>query len=331
MDIYTIWFVLIGLLLLIYSSLEGFDLGCGIIALFVRKSDPLADDKRFFLTNAIAPVWDENEVWIIAAIGGMFAAFPNAYAAVFSGFYLAVMLLLIAIIFRAISLEVRSKVNSALWKKSWDMTFGISSLLIPLVLGVALGNVILGIPLDVNLESNISFFELFRPFPLLMGIAVVALFYFHGSLFAHLKAPEKLQAEMLKTVKRSGFILLIAYLVLIAGTAIFFLETKELFVFSLPILLLVSMIWLIRKNYIKVSFLLSVCFIVINWLLVGIYLFPNLVYDINGVNHITMYNAASSPDTLKNMLIIAAIGVPIVMAYTVFLYRVFRGRVELDN
>lgn len=331
MDINTIWFILIAVLLVIYSVTEGFDLGCSIIHLFSKS-----ESKKRLVTNAIAPVWDENEVWIIGALGGMFAAFPNAYATVFSGFYLAVIVLLLAIIFRSIGLEVRNKLSGDRWRKGWDIAFGLSGLLIALLLGVALGNVFYGIPLNSALDTDISLLYLLRPYPLLMGLTVVAVFYLHGVFFAFIKAPESLEGEFKKLMIPGALLMTVLY----AALAVFTVAVgpgKEnpgilpaIFggIAALEILLIFVFI---SKTKIKAAFTLSTAFIVTNWLIIALMMFPNMIIDINGVNHITAYNAASSAPTLTNMLIIAAIGIPLVVVYTVVLYRVFRGKINLDE
>jgi cytochrome d ubiquinol oxidase subunit II len=331
MDINTIWFILIGVLFIVYSVLEGFDLGVSMIHLFSKS-----ESKKRLLTNAIAPVWDENEVWIIGAVGGMLAAFPNSYSTVFSGFYLAVIVLMFAIIFRSVGLEIRNKVNSPGWRKGWDVAFGLSGLLIALLLGVALGNVFYGIPLNDKLDTNISFIALLRPYPLVMGLTVVATFYLHGALFAFLKAPVSLEEEFKKLLK-PGFALLAVLYVALAAFTFVAGPGKEnpgilpAILGGVAIIELLLVFVNINKTKIGTAFIFSTAFIATNWVIIMLMLYPNMVIDSNGINHLTIYNAASSEATLWNMFIIAAIGVPIVIAYTIYLYRVFRGKVNLEE
>src|SRR5512147_1077494 len=174
MDLNTVWFLLIGVLLTGYAILDGFDLGVGVLHLFARD-----EEERRLHINAIGPVWDGNEVWLLTGGGALFAAFPVVYATVFSGFYLALMLLLVALILRAVSMEFRSKVDSPGWKKVWDWAFGIGSLLPAILFGVAFGNVLRGIPINEQGLFTGSFLELLNPYAILIGLLSLALFTMH--------------------------------------------------------------------------------------------------------------------------------------------------------
>jgi len=186
MDLNVVWFFLIGFLLVGYSILDGFDLGTGILQLFTRTEE----DKRALL-RAIAPFWDGNEVWLITGGGAIFAAFPHVYATVFSGFYLALILLLVGLIFRALSIEFRDQVESVAWKSFWDKAFSVSSLIVTLLLGVALGNIYIGIPLDDGMNYTGSFFTLLRPIPLAIGLTGVFMICTQGSAYLLLKTEKK--------------------------------------------------------------------------------------------------------------------------------------------
>ncbi|MFW5663191.1 MAG: cytochrome d ubiquinol oxidase subunit II, partial [Bacteroidota bacterium] len=181
-DLNIAWFILIGILLTGYAILDGFDLGIGALYLGVKD-----DTERRLMLNSIGPVWDGNEVWLVTGGGALFAAFPHVYATVFSGFYVALMLLLFVIIFRAVAIEFRSKKESKKWRQSWDIAFSTSSIVIALLMGTALGNIIVGIPLDSEYEANISLLEMLKPYPLLVGITTVALFMMHGAIYGVLK------------------------------------------------------------------------------------------------------------------------------------------------
>lgn len=176
MDLNTIWFVLVAVLITGYAVLDGFDLGVGVLHLLTKKEE----EKRVNI-NAIGPVWDGNEVWLLTGGGALFAAFPVVYATVFSGFYIALMLLLLALIFRAVSFEFRGKVENERWKKSWDYAFGIGSLLPLILFGVAIGNILRGIPIDINGIFTGNFFTLLNPYSILVG--VLSLFLFTMSWF----------------------------------------------------------------------------------------------------------------------------------------------------
>jgi cytochrome d ubiquinol oxidase subunit II len=177
-DLNVIWYVLVGVLFTGYAMLDGFDLGVGVLQLFVRK-----DEHRRLFLNSIGPVWDGNEVWLVTGGGALFAAFPEAYATVFSGFYLPFMLLLCSLIFRAVAIEFRSKEEWTWWRQFWDVAFSAGSLLASLLIGVAMGNIVRGIPLDGDHEFAGSFLGLLNPYALLMGVTTVLLFAMHGAIY----------------------------------------------------------------------------------------------------------------------------------------------------
>src|SRR5262249_38476343 len=185
MDLHAIWFILLGALLAGYAVLDGFDLGVGILHLVART----ARDRRLFI-NAIGPIWDGNEVWLITFGGALFAAFPIAYATVFSGFYTAFMALLFALIFRAVSIEFRSKMNSERWRHAWDIGFFGSSLLASFLFGVAVGNIMIGVPLDERGVFTGSIIDLLNPYALMAGVTVVTMFAMHGAIYLFLKLPK---------------------------------------------------------------------------------------------------------------------------------------------
>jgi len=187
----TIWFLLVGVLLIGYAILDGFDLGVGVLTLF-RKN---AHDRRLMI-NAIAPVWDGNEVWLLTGGGALFAAFPPVYATVFSGFYLAFMLLLVFLILRGISMEFRSQVDSPAWKNFWDLMFGIGSLVPAILYGVAIGNILRGIPLDETQTFTGTFLGLLNPYAILIGVLGLVMFVCHGAIYMTMKAEGQLEDDM---------------------------------------------------------------------------------------------------------------------------------------
>ena len=191
MDLQTTWFLLVGVLLAGYTILDGFDLGVGTLHLFLAKDDR---ERRTSL-NSIGPVWDGNEVWLLTGGGALFAAFPPVYATVFSGFYLALMLLLVALIVRAVSLEFRSKEASPRWRQGWDVAFAVSSALPALLFGVALGNVLRGVPLDADGEYAGTFFTLLNPFALVVGLGGLAMFVMQGACWLNLKTEGAMKAR----------------------------------------------------------------------------------------------------------------------------------------
>ncbi len=207
MDLNILWFVLLGVLLTGYAVLDGFDLGVGMLHLAARNEK----DRRLML-NSIGPLWDGNEVWLVTFGGAMFAAFPNAYATVFSGFYEAFMILLFALIFRAVSIEFRSKRESPAWKRFWDYSFFVASALATFLFGVAAGNALLGIPVDAGGEFTGSFFGLVRPYTVLIGLLTVSFAVMHGAIYLYLKTEGELQQVVHRWMWRGFGLTLICYM-----------------------------------------------------------------------------------------------------------------------
>jgi cytochrome bd ubiquinol oxidase subunit II len=336
MDIYELWFILLGLLLAGYAVLDGFDLGVGILHPLARD-----DRERRIFINSIGPLWDGNEVWLITFGGALFAAFPEAYATVFSGFYAAFMLLLLAFVFRATSIEFRSKFHSAVWRKIWDFGFFASSLLASFLFGVAVANAMIGIPLNERGVFTGVFLDLLQPYALLVGGLTVALFAMHGALYLFLKIPRgELHQRMRVWLWYTwGFFILFYLLATIytfiavprgvpnfqhAPWAVIIILANVLAVANIP-----RAIYLDRPVQAFASSTVTIFALVA---LFGLALWPNLVTASNNPEHsLTIYRAASSIKTLKIMAIIALIGMPLVLVYTGVVYWTFRRRVELDE
>jgi len=187
------WYILFGVLIIGYAILDGFDLGVGVLSLFGKRGE----ERRKYL-NAIGPVWDGNEVWLLTAGGALFAAFPPVYATLFSGFYLVLMLLLLGLIFRAVSIEFRGKVADPRWQSFWDWGFGLGSFLPALLFGVAVGNVLRGVPLDTAGEYAGGFITLLNPYSLLLGTLGLVMFVCHGAIYMALKSEGELRESMLR-------------------------------------------------------------------------------------------------------------------------------------
>ncbi len=202
-----LWFVLLAVLLTGYAILDGFDLGVGILHPFVAKTD----HERRLVMNSIGPLWDGNEVWLVTFGGALFAAFPEAYATVFSGFYLPFMLLLCALILRAVSLEFRSKVQSMRWRKVWDLLFFVGSTLATFLFGVAVGNMMLGVPLDEDHEYVGSMQHLLNPYALAVGLMAIFAFAMHGAIYLFLKTEGELQSRMKPVMWRMYFVFVVFY------------------------------------------------------------------------------------------------------------------------
>ncbi len=335
MDLNVFWFVTLGVLLTGYAILDGFDLGVGIVYLLGREDR----ERRLFL-NAIGPLWDGNEVWLVTFGGALFAAFPAAYATAFSGFYTAFMALLFALIFRAVSIEFRSKRESRAWRGFWDVSFSAASALATLLFGVAVGNCILGIPIGPDGEFAGSFPGLLRPYPLLVGLLALAAFAMHGCAYLGLKTEGELQARVRQWTWHAFGIFLVLYLMATIYTLIRVpsaarhLETSPWGwgVVLLNILAVGNIPRALFRGRPLQVFLSSSAAIAALTVLFGFALFPNLlVSSLNPDWSLTIYNAASSDKTLRIMRTIAFLGMPFVLAYTAIIYWIFRGKVELGK
>ena len=334
-DLNAIWFVLVGVLLTGYAILDGFDLGVGALHLLTRK-----DEHRRLMINAIGPVWDGNEVWLVTGGGALFAAFPEVYATVFSGFYLAFMLVLCVLIFRAVAIEFRSKLPMLWWRRMWDVSFSVASIGLSILLGVAFGNIIWGVPLDGQREFAGSFLGLLHPYALLVGVTTLALFMMHGAIYIALKTEGELHEIARGWINNSIIFFVICYGLTTMTTLLYLPHMSQhmrdypIF-FAVPVLTMLAIANIPREIHLGSDFLAffsSGATMVGLMTLVAIGIFPYLVLSRpNPDLSLTIYNAASSPKTLTIMLIIALIGVPIVVAYTGSIYYIFRGKVKLDT
>ncbi|MFH0765671.1 MAG: cytochrome d ubiquinol oxidase subunit II [Calditrichota bacterium] len=334
LDLNTVWFLLVVALLAGYAVLDGFDLGVGALHLFARK-----DEHRRALIKAIGPVWDGNEVWLVVGGGALFAAFPEVYATAFSGFYTAFILLLFALIFRAVSIEFRNQRESGVWRRGWDVGFSLGSIAAALLAGVALGNIACGIPLNEQHEFTGNFLTLLRPYPLLVGLTGLALFALHGALYITLKTEGELQSQARGWAKKASIIFVLGYILMVLATMKYarpmihpFVRHPWLFIVPLiTVLALYNILKGIKLRQDYRAFRASCVMIIALMIRFGIGMFPQLILSKpNIANSLDIYNAASSTKTLKTMLIIALIGMPLVIAYTVWIYRVFRGKVDAD-
>ena len=334
-DLNTVWFLLVGILFTGYAILDGFDFGVGILHLFIKK-----DADRRILLNSIGPVWDGNEVWLVTGGGALFAAFPGAYATVFSGFYNAFMLLLVALIFRAVSIEFRSKEAGHAWRQGWDIAFSIGSFLAALLIGVAMGNITRGIPLNTEGDYIGNFVHLLNPYSLLLGVTVVALFAMHGAIFLVLKTEGELQATIKGWVPGLIGLFLLLFAAFNIATffecpnlvAVMFTRPYGFAILGLDVIAALSIALLTARGFEFGAFLMSSLTMVLLMAVFGISYFPYLVLSHpDPSNSLTIYNCVSTAKTLGNMLVIAIIGVPIVLAYTASIYWIFRGKTKLGH
>ena len=334
-DLNTIWFALVGVLLTGYAILDGFDLGVGALHLFTKT-----DLERRTMLNAIGPVWDGNEVWLVTGGGALFAAFPEVYATAFSGFYLALVLLLVGLIFRAVAIDFRSKRPGKTWRQFWDVSFSVSSIMSSLLIGVALGNIAWGIPLNEGHEFAGTLLGLLNPYALLVGVTTVALFMMHGAIYAVMKTEGELQKKLYSWVTNAMIFFVICYAVTTMATLVYIPQMAAKFrahpmLFLVPVLNMLAIANITREIYYRrefTAFLSSCAAIAALMLLFGIGMYPELILSTPiAANSLNIYNGASSETTLKIMLIFALIGMPLVIAYTSSVYYIFRGKVKLSD
>jgi len=329
-----IWFVLFGVLVAGYAILDGFDLGVGVLHLFAKS-----EHERKLNIRSIGPVWDGNEVWLLTAGGALFAAFPPVYATIFSGFYLALMLLLLGLILRAVSMEFREQVESNPWRKFWDISFGVGSLLPAVLFGVAVGNIMRGIPLENGIFAG-TFLGLLNPFSLFVGLLSLSMFIMHGAVYLHMKTTGNLQTKIKGIVSKSWVVFVILFVV---ATIWAFFEANYIFdgvinnpIFWLFFILLIGSIILtpvLISDKSEWKAFLSSSFSIVGLIgITAVGMFPKLVPNRNDLDSsLTVTNASSTELTLWTMFLIALIGMPLVIGYTIFIYRVFWGKADTGD
>ena len=332
MELTTVWFILIAVLWCGYFVLEGFDFGVGMLLPVIGKNE---GERRAILTT-LGPVWDGNEVWLLVAGGATFAAFPEWYATLFSGFYLPLFIILMALIVRGVSFEYRSKRSSAKWRARWDIAIPIASFLPSLLWGVAFANIVRGVPIEPNEGMGAGFlytggfFNLLNPYALVGGLTTFLLFLTHGAVFLALKTSGDIQQRSQQFAVKSGLVAAVFAVVFLVWTQLAY--SDKAWTWALVIVGALAWVAAIGMNFVKkegwafffsaltlvgaVSFLFSV-------------LFPNVMpSSTNPAATLTITNASSTPYTLKIMTIVAVIFVPIVLAYQAWTYWVFRKRVS---
>lgn len=330
-----IWFVLLGVLLAGYAVLDGFDLGVGILHPFIPKNDL----ERRLSMNSIGPLWDGNEVWLVTFGGAMFAMFPEAYKTIFSGFYTAFMLLLFALIFRAVSMEFRSKQTSPTWRRIWDYGFFTGSFLASLLFGVAVGNAMRGIPLNDNGDFTGTLLTQLHPYCLTVGLMTVVMFAMHGGIYLYLKTEGDFQKRLEPVIWKLFFAFLALFLVVTIWTVITIPSAtatlrEHWWMGIVPLLNILAIANIPRAMYKQMpgyAFISSGCSIMAFVFLLGVAMFPNMVPATDPATSVSIYDAASSVKTLQIGLIIVVLGMPCVLAYTAVIYWTFRGKVELGD
>lgn len=335
MILQDIWFFVWGLLWAIYFITDGFDLGIGALLPFLGKDE---DSKKVMVT-AMGPLWDGNEVWLLTAGGVTFAAFPKVYAVMFSSLYSALMFILFALILRGVSLEFRDKIESLSWKKLWDTCLFLGSLLPAILFGAAFANIFRGIPFDQNGVYQGSLFTLLNPYGLLGGILFLLLFLVHGANWLAIKSDGALQERAINTGKKLWPLLLIVAVVFLGST--YYSTPLYNNYFNNPLLFLVILVTVLAllgirffqgsKSQWKAWF--SSALTIIGATFFGVIgLYPNMFpSNLNPAYSLTAHNASSSPLTLKIMLTVALIFVPIVLAYQIWTYVLFKGKITEED
>lgn len=336
MSLELLWYGVIGLSILFYAVLDGFDLGVGALHLLART-----DEQRRIFLNAIGPVWDGNEVWIVIVMGGLFAGFPNAYASIFSGFYSLLMILIAGLMFRPVAIEFRSKRESPVWRQTWDVVFFLSSITVAFILGVLLGNMIEGVPLNENQDYVGTFSAFFRPYSVLVGITAIALFAMHGATYLTMKTEGEAHRVVKRWINPAIITFIFWYLLTTIATLLYMphmmhsLEQYPYF-FLFPIIAFLAIFNIprhIKKGNDGWAFIFSCISIIFLLVLYGLGTYPYIVYSTLNpdTNSITIYNSASSQKTLGILMVVVAIGVPMILGYGYWVYRVFRGKVKLEK
>lgn len=334
-DYPTWWFLVVGATFTGYAILDGFDLGAGALHLFFNK-----EESRRVVLNAIGPIWDGNEVWLVIGGGTLFAGFPEVYASAFAAFYIPFMIFLVALIFRAISIEFRGKEPMLWWRRMWDVSYCLSSALLAFLLGVVVGNIAGGIPLDERHIYRGSFLDFLNPYALMVGVTTLALFMMHGAIYLVMKTENRLYAKLTIIVRRTTIFFVLSFVITSFYTLLYIPHLADQIrkspgMFILPLIMTFAIANITRqiaKRKYLFAFLSSAIVISMALILLAMELYPTIIYSSgDSSNSLTVYNAASSEKTLGIMLIVAAIGIPLVAAYTTFVFWTFKGKVKLDE
>lgn len=329
MQLNELWFVLVCVLFVGFVFLEGFDFGVGMSTKFLAKNET---EKRV-LINTIGPFWDANEVWLLTAGGAMFAAFPNWYATLFSGYYLAFVVLLLALIARGVAFEFRGKLQASKWKGIWDWAILLGSLLPPFLLGALFSGMIKGLPIDRSMTMHAGFFDIVNLYTIVGGLAFVALVYLHGLMFIRLKTDGEIReragkAAMKMYMAAGAVVVLFAILTAVFTDALVKRGAILIPVYAVAIVLYLGLYPLLRNKKEGLSFAVTGLILILVTVSFFVALFPNvLISSMGAANNLTLYKASSSPYSLKVMTIVACTMVPVVLAYTIWSYYVFRKRV----
>ncbi|MFF9363113.1 cytochrome d ubiquinol oxidase subunit II [Streptomyces griseoluteus] len=328
MELHDVWFVLIAVLWTGYFFLEGFDFGVGVLTRLLARNRP----ERRVLINTIGPVWDGNEVWLLSAAGATFAAFPEWYATLFSGFYLPLLLILVCLIVRGVGFEYRAKRPEEKWQRNWEWAIFWSSLIPAFLWGVAFGNIVRGVQIDQHFEYVGGLADLFNPYALLGGAVTLTLFTFHGTVFTALKTVGDIRTRARTLALRLGPVTVVLALGFLVWTQLHSGDGASLVALVVAAVALVGAlgaIWRVREGW---AFALSGVTIAATVAMLFLSLFPNVMPSTLDADwSLTVTNASSSPYTLKIMTWCAVIAAPLVMLYQAWTYWVFRKRIGTQH
>ncbi|NUL05948.1 cytochrome d ubiquinol oxidase subunit II [Streptomyces lunaelactis] len=324
MELHDVWFVLIAVLWIGYFFLEGFDFGVGVLTKLLARNRT----ERRVLINTIGPVWDGNEVWLLTAGGATFAAFPEWYATLFSGFYLPLLLILVCLIVRGVAFEYRHKRDEERWQTNWEHAIFWTSLLPALLWGVAFGNIVRGVKIDGQKEYVGDLFDLLNPYAILGGLVTLTLFTFHGAVFTALKTVGDIRVRARGLALKLGLLTAALAIGFLIWTQVSRGDGKSLIAMIVAVAALVGAIGAITAGREGWSFALSGVTIVAAVAMLFLTLFPNVMpSSLNEEWNLTVTNASSSPYTLKIMTWCAGIATPLVLLYQGWTYWVFRKRI----
>ncbi|WP_432080069.1 cytochrome d ubiquinol oxidase subunit II [Streptomyces sp. WAC 04229] len=328
MELHDVWFVLIAVLWTGYFFLEGFDFGVGVLTKLLARNRP---EKRV-LINTIGPVWDGNEVWLLTAGGATFAAFPEWYATLFSGFYLPLLVILVCLIVRGVAFEYRVKRPEENWQRNWETAIFWTSLIPAFLWGVAFGNIVHGVKIDRDLEYVGTVWELLNPYALLGGLVTLTLFTFHGTVFTALKTVGEIRERARVLALRVGLVTAVLALVFLVWTQAHSGNGKSLVALVVAVAALVAALVANQAGREGWSFALSGGTIVAAVAMLFLTLFPNVMPStLNPDWSLTVTNASSSAYTLKIMTWLAVIATPVVLLYQGWTYWVFRKRIGTQH
>lgn len=328
MELTTVWFILIAVLWAGYFLLEGFDFGVGVLLPVIGRDER----ERRVLINTIGPVWDGNEVWLLVAGGATFAAFPEWYATLFSGFYLPLLIILVALILRGVAFEYRGKVDSATWRRRWDACIIGGSLVPALLWGVAFGNIVRGVKLDADHEYVGGFFDLLNPYALLGGLTTLTLFTLHGAVFLALKTDGRVRRHAGDLAVRLGIAAVVVAAGFLVWTQAAYGDAGGRALSGAAALALVAAVVAAHRRREGWAFIGTAATIVLATAALFVTLFPDVLPStLADANSLTTTNAASTPYTLRIMTWVAVVFTPVVLGYQAWTYWVFRKRLTVEH